>query len=112
MATQMMNTLTAEDLSTADVSCAALALDGEQRQRLALQVLVRCEPVTELAEWYRVSHKFLYHQAAKGAQALEQAFQSPPLTGEEVLFYLPVTKAWLRQVVVGLVLLCHSSFRG
>jgi hypothetical protein len=31
---------------------------------------------------------------------------------EEVLFYLPVTKAWLRQVVLGLVLLCHSSFRG
>jgi hypothetical protein len=29
-----------------------------------------------------------------------------------VLFYLPVTPAWLRQVVVALVLLCHSSFRG
>ena len=29
-----------------------------------------------------------------------------------MLFYLPVTKAWLRQVVLGLVRLCHSSFRG
>jgi hypothetical protein len=28
------------------------------------------------------------------------------------LFYLPVTKAWLQRVVLGLVLLCHSSFRG
>ncbi len=28
------------------------------------------------------------------------------------MFYLPVTRAWLRQVVLALVLLCHSSFRG
>ena len=27
-------------------------------------------------------------------------------------FYWPVTKAWLRQAVLGLVLLCHSSYRG
>jgi hypothetical protein len=50
-------------------------------------------------------------QAAKGAQALAQAFV-PSARDEEVLFYLPVTKAWLRQVVLGLVLLCHRSFRG
>jgi hypothetical protein len=42
---------------------------------------------------------------------LTQAFV-PSAQDEEVLFYLPVTKAWLRQVVLGLVLLCHSSFRG
>jgi hypothetical protein len=42
---------------------------------------------------------------------LAQAF-APQAKDEEVLFYLPVTKAWLRQVVLGLVLLCHSSFRG
>src|SRR4029077_18609536 len=29
-----------------------------------------------------------------------------------VLFHLPVTKAWLRQLVLGLVLICHSSCRG
>ena len=34
----------------------------------------------------------------------------PPL--DDVLFYLPVTKAWLRQLVLGLVLICHSSTRG
>jgi hypothetical protein len=42
---------------------------------------------------------------------LVQAF-APQAKDEAVLFYLPVTKAWLRQVVLGLVLLCHSSFRG
>jgi hypothetical protein len=94
------------------VTCAAHTLDGKQRQRLALQVLTRSEPVTELAERHEVSRKFLYQQADKGAQALEQAFQPLAPMDDEVLFYLPVTKAWLRQVVLGLVLLCHSSFRG
>ena len=31
---------------------------------------------------------------------------------DDVLFYLPVTKAWLRQLVLALVLICHSSYRG
>ena len=35
-----------------------------------------------------------------------------PKRPEDVLFYLPVTKAWLRQLVLGLVLICHSSYRG
>ncbi len=29
-----------------------------------------------------------------------------------MLFYLPVTEAWLNQLVLCLVLVCHSSFRG
>ena len=112
MATPITNTPSDPNVSTAHVACAAHALDGEQRQRLALQVLTRSEPVTELAERHQVSRKFLYQQADKGTQALEQAFQPPAPMDDDVRFYLPVTKAWLRQVVLGLVLLCHSSFRG
>ena len=44
-------------------------------------------------------------------QALDSAF-APVLRSEEVLFYLPVTKAWLRQLVLALVFICHSSTRG
>ena len=29
-----------------------------------------------------------------------------------MLFELAVTKAWLRQVIVGLTLICHGSYRG
>lgn len=112
MAPQVSNTLSHPASSTVSVSCAAHALDGEQRQQLALQVLARTEPVSELAAQHQVSRKFLYQQADKGEQALAQAFQSPSVNDEEILFYLPVTRAWLRQVVLALVLLCHSSFRG
>ena len=111
MTTQVSNTPSHPASSTVAVGCAAHALDGQQRQQLAVQVLTRSEPVTKLSARHRVSRKFLYQQADKGEQALEQAFQSPP-SAEEVLFYLPVTRAWLRQVVLALVLLCHSSFRG
>ncbi len=112
MATQQTNTLSQSDSSTVTSACAAHALDGEHRQQLAVQALARTEPVTDLAARHGVSRKFVYHQADKGAQALEQAFQSPRSDDEEVLFYLPVTRAWLQQVVLGLLLLCHSSFRG
>ena len=30
----------------------------------------------------------------------------------EVLFYLPDTHSWLHQLMVGLILICHSSYRG
>jgi hypothetical protein len=111
MATHVSNTPSHPASSTVPVGCAARALDGQQRQRLAVQVLARDESMTKLSARHRVSRKFLYQQADKGEQALAQAFQSPP-SDEEVLFYLPVTRAWLRQVVLALVLLCHSSFRG
>ena len=111
MATHLSNTLLPGDSSIAAVTCTAHELNAEQRQQLALQALAGQEPITELAERHQVSRKFVYQQAAQGAQALEQAFASPA-KDTEVLFYLPVTKAWLRQVVLGLILLCHSSFRG
>jgi len=112
MATQETDTLSQSDSSTVVPTCAAQTLDGGHRQQLAVQVLARTEPVTKLAERHGVSRKFVYHQADKGAQALEQAFESSRSNDKEVLFYLPVTRVWLRQVVLGLLLLCHSSFRG
>jgi len=29
-----------------------------------------------------------------------------------VLFYLPITKTWLFQLILGLILVCHCSYRG
>jgi hypothetical protein len=94
------------------VTCAAQALEGEQRQRVALQVLPRSAPVTALAARHQVSRTFRYPHAAKGRQALEPALQPPAPRDHDGLCYLPVTTAWLRQVVLGRVLLCHRSCRG
>ncbi len=71
----------------------------------------RPQPVAELARQHQVSRKFLYQQADTAQLALEDAFD-PPRPNEQVLFHLPVTKSWLRQLVLALVLTCHSPYRG
>jgi hypothetical protein len=64
-----------------------------------------------LAREHDVSRKFLYQQAHAAQDALTRAFNPEPQT-EKVLYSLPVTKAWLRQLVLALVLIGHSPYRG
>jgi hypothetical protein len=86
-------------------------LDSSQRQELAVSALSGEQPVVKIAKQHEVSRKFVYTQSAKAQQALDEAFcQTAP--DDKVLFYLPVTKAWLRQLVLALILICHSSLRG
>ena len=97
--------------TTVHVSCPAKQLVPQQRQGLAIQVLAGTETVSELARQHEVSRKFLYQQVHTAEKALSAAF-APSSRPDDVLFYLPVTKAWLRQLVLALVLICHSSYRG
>jgi hypothetical protein len=91
--------------------CRARLLPPKQRQDLALHVLTGSQSVAGLARQHQVSRRFLYRQADTAQLALERAFDPPP-PAEEVLFQLPVTTSWLRQLVLGLVLSCHSPYRG
>src|SRR6516165_11227166 len=93
---------------------AACRLPAPQRQQLALKALAGTRPITQLAHNYDVSRNFVYRQAAKAEQALDAAFTptDPDPDAHRVLFHLPVTKAWLQQLTLGLVLICHSSYRG
>ncbi len=90
---------------------AAARLPESDRKDLAIQALGRSETVSDLAAWHGVSRKFVYQQTHKAVAALDDAF-SPAAPDDEVLFELAVTKAWLRQVIVGLTLICRSSYRG
>jgi hypothetical protein len=92
--------------------CAAKALLPSQRSTLAVHALGGNQTITELANQFDVSRKFVYQQAAKAQAALDDAFTAATADDEQVLFHLPVTKAWLEQVVFGLTLICHSSYRG
>ena len=93
-------------------SCPANRLDPLQRQRLAVEALAGTQPISRLADCHDVSRKFVYQQANLAQHALEQTFAPDADDGQQVLFTLPVTKALLRQMVLGLTLICHSSFRG
>lgn len=92
--------------------CSAKFLAPQQRQELAVHALARVETISQMAEDYDVSRKFVYQQTAKARQALDQAFAPAEGSDEEVLFDLPVTKTWLKQFILALVLIGHCSLRG
>jgi hypothetical protein len=89
----------------------AAKLPGSERKKLAVQALAGSEPISELSARLGVSRKFIYAQKDKASDALNDAFCSA-VADDEVLFQLPVTRTWLRQVMVGLPLICRSSYRG
>src|SRR3712207_5766309 len=84
---------------------------GSDRKDLAIQGWTRSGPVSDLAARHGASRKFVHQQTPKARAALDDAF-SRAAPGGEVLFALAVTGAWLRQVIVGLTLICCSSYRG
>ena len=94
------------------VTCPAQRLGPDQRQALALEALAGTRPITHLAADYAVSRKFIYQQADQAEQALAEVFGPAPPPDNRVLFDLPVTEAWLQRLIVALLLVCHSSYRG
>jgi len=90
---------------------AAAKLPESDRQSLAIQALAQSATISDLAARHGVSRKFVYQQTDKARTALDGAFLSVE-PEDEVLFELTVTKTWLRQVIVALTLICHSSYRG
>jgi len=104
--------LTTASAQTRRAATPAQALLPQQRQELALQALAGTQTVTALAEEQQVSRKFVYRQVHTAQQALDLAFTPDEPNQDKVLFYLPVTKAWLRQLILGLAFICHSSLRG
>ena len=89
----------------------AARLPESERKDLAVLVLARPATVSDLAVRHGVSRKFVYQQTHKARTALDDAF-TPTTRDDAVLFELTVTRTWLRQVIVGLALICHSSYRG
>ena len=94
------------------VSSAAKAMGPEQRKELALDALAGTKTVSALARERDISRKFISQQVEKAKEGLDNAFFPQESSGERVLFYLPVTKPWLEQFVLGATLICHSSIRG
>jgi len=89
----------------------AKSLGPQERITIAVQALAGHQPISHLADDADVSRKFVYQQADRAKAALDEAFTPTP-HDDRVLFHLPVTKDWLRQVALGLTLICHSSYRG
>ncbi len=92
-------------------NCVASGLHPLQRQEIAVKVLTKQEPVTQIAQQKQVSRKFIYQQKEIAEVALNQAFEQEKKE-KEVLYYLPITQQWLFQLILALILICHCSYRG
>jgi hypothetical protein len=93
------------------VATPARQLAPPVRQQLALAALTGT-PLAHLADRHHVSRKFVRRQRHRAQQALDQAFRPAPPPEQRVLFHLPVTKAWLEQLTLALLLIGHCSLRG
>jgi len=89
----------------------AAKLSAADRLNLAVLALAGTATITGLADQHDVSRKFVYQQANKASTALAKVFASSA-PDDEVLFELPVTKTWLRQLTLGFTLIGHGSYRG
>jgi len=76
-----------------------------------LKFCPKLNPLFHLAAQHQVSRKFLYQQGQKANEALSATFSSTK-DEREVLFYMPITKIWLFQLILALILICHCSYRG
>lgn len=92
-------------------NCTAKTLGAGQRLSLGVQAIAGHQSITGLAAEAGVSRKFVYQQGDIAQTALNDAFTSSD-DDDQVLFHLPVSKNWLKQVTLGLTLIGHSSFRG
>src|SRR3954471_17649582 len=92
------------------VGAAALLAESD-RKDLAIEALARSATISDLSARHGVSRKFVYRQTNKARTALDDAFLSAA-PEDEVLFEVTVTRTWLRQVIVGLTLICRGSYRG
>lgn len=91
-------------------SCPAKQLTPKERQSLAEKALSGTASISQLAKGSKTSRRFVYQQKEKAQSGIDQAFSEG--NPSDVLFTIPVTKAWLTQVVLVLVLVCHAPFRG
>ena len=79
MVTQIIGISASQEHFFSPKTSSAARLGPAERKGLSLQVLMRSEPVSHLAQNYRVSRKFLYQQATKASDAFDEAF-TPSIT--------------------------------
>ncbi len=103
------------DLTTATYSEQTLSrtqdMSQETRKEIGKVAFTKSFPITILAQNYDTSRKFIYEQKARVETAVNSEF-SESHDDSDVLFTISVTRRWLMQVVLFLVLTCHSSYEG
>ncbi len=107
----MSNNHSTKPFTSTQPNVSAKQIDPAIRQQIGVSALVGKDPISGLSRHHGTSRKFIYAQKHKVSSALNDAF-SGNVKDSDVLFYIPVTREWLHQAVLSLILICHSSYGG
>ena len=83
-------------------------LPVSKKQTIAFDVLAS-KSITQVAADHNVARNTVYAQKSTAVSAVNNAFAEKH--EDEILFYLPVTKALIAQMILGLYLICKASYR-
>jgi hypothetical protein len=76
---------------------------------MAIEAISREQTMTAIADKFNCSRTTVHEQKNRALNAVTSSFEE---AGEGVLFTIPVTREFIRKVVVALFLICGSSYRG
>ena len=99
-------------LKTSKLQHIAHGMDGQQRKVLALNAVSSKQTIVSIAQDKKVSRQFIYEQKNKLLQSANETFSDKEPDENKILFFVPVTKEWIEQFVLALILDCRSTFRG
>ena len=83
-------------------------LSSSVKRIIGLKAIRNEETITHISNTHECSRGTVYAQRDKALLAVNQAFEEED---NEVLYYIPVTKAFIHQAVLALFLICQSSYR-
>ncbi len=108
-----ITTHTSSTHSLEDFRAVAHGIELSQRRNMAIDAIKGVSPISHIAARHDVSRNFIYKQKDLAIQGITEAFRKKSLADQDkALFNIPVTKTWIKQLILGLSLCCHSSFRG
>ena len=84
-------------------------ISHDQKRKLALQSLSKQNSISDLSRTYGCSRTTVHLQKNTALLAITKAFDVE--NEDTILYYLPITKNYIKQVVLSLFLICKSSFR-
>lgn len=83
-------------------------LSTDAKRAIGLKAVKGHYKVSDIAQEHNCSRTTVYAQKEKVLSAVNQAFEEDD---SGVLYYIPVTKDFIKQVVLSLFLICQSSYR-
>lgn len=91
--------------------CSAKSLSPERKKRVALEVISGRKTTTQAAKENNTSRKYIRQQSKNARIAIDKQFNIDQSNNDAVIYYLPVTKMWIMQLVLALMFLGFSSYR-